>query len=97
MGNPPARATRTSGGCARPPLALGAVGRVVTWWLCAGGQVGPVVPMCAGKARRILNRSCQGQFVALAGPLLGIQGEVEMSTIGGNPVIHGWFFWEPLG
>lgn len=41
-------------GCARPPLAQGHVGPVVTWWLCAGGRVGPVVHMCAGKARRFL-------------------------------------------
>jgi hypothetical protein len=28
--------------------------RMATWWLCAGGRVGPVVHMCAGKARRVV-------------------------------------------
>lgn len=31
----------------------GAVPALVTWRLCATGQVGPVAHRCAGKARRI--------------------------------------------
>lgn len=30
----------------------GEVRTLVSWRLCAAGQVGPVVHMCAGKARR---------------------------------------------
>lgn len=41
----------------------GEVRALVAWRLCAVGQVGPVVHVGAGKARRILNRDCQGQLM----------------------------------
>lgn len=55
---------------------------VVSSRFCAAGHVGPVV-MCRGKARRILNRDCQGNscFSAVA---LGTQVTLELSMAGVN-------------
>lgn len=40
-------------GCAHSPVPVVRFLPVVPWRLCAAGQVGPVVHMGAGKARRI--------------------------------------------
>jgi hypothetical protein len=41
-------------GCAHLPVPVVRFALLVTWRLCAAGQLGPVVQMCAGKARRNL-------------------------------------------
>lgn len=38
--------------CTATARLLATLGTEVPWWLCAGGQLGPVVHMYAGKARK---------------------------------------------
>lgn len=54
---------------------------LVSWRLCAAGQVGPVVHRGAGKARRILNRDCQGKSLLFHG------GAWHSGDV---PAVHGW-------